>query len=170
MTEVFVGNMAVHYGFIYLSADGDVGDDLVDAARGQQNGLCGALVPHQLSLITGLHTGEVGLTVEWLPEEPPIDLAWEEVVEVSFEVPRHDLVLSSFEIYLDVRVPATGEHRARYCAVNMDAGRQLDTTEEDDEPGPDRYLLQLWPAPIEPERIVRQTSEIAAYWHSVAGG
>jgi hypothetical protein len=38
----------------------------------------------------------------------------------------------------------------------------------DDEPALDRYLLQLWPAPHRAEVLVRQTSEIAAYWHSAA--
>lgn len=34
----------------------------------------------------------------------------------------------------------------------------------------DRYLLQLWPAPMAPDAILRQTSEHAAYWHRVAEG
>jgi hypothetical protein len=47
------------------------------------------------------------------------------------------------------------------------SGKELDTTEEG-EAAPDRYLLQLWPAPEAPDVLVRQTSAIAAYWHSVA--
>jgi hypothetical protein len=29
----------------------------------------------------------------------------------------------------------------------------------------DFYLLQFWPAPIAADRILRQTSQAAAYWH-----
>ena len=38
----------------------------------------------------------------------------------------------------------------------------------DDEPLVDRYLLQFWPAPAAPDRIIRQTSASAAYWHDFA--
>ncbi|WP_331769120.1 hypothetical protein OG948_35480 (plasmid) [Embleya sp. NBC_00888] len=38
----------------------------------------------------------------------------------------------------------------------------------DGEPPVDRYLLQFWPAPAEPDRVVRRTSDQAAYWHKVA--
>ena len=34
-----------------------------------------------------------------------------------------------------------------------------------DETDADRYLLQFWPAPPAPDRVVRQTSFRAAYWH-----
>jgi hypothetical protein len=37
-------------------------------------------------LITGLHTGQVGFTVDVLDAAPPLDDAWEEIVEVSFTV------------------------------------------------------------------------------------
>jgi hypothetical protein len=49
----------------------------------------------------------------------------------------------------------------------MDAGHAADTR-MDDEPGLDRYLLQLWPGPPGPDRVVKQTSAIAAYWHGFA--
>ena len=51
----------------------------------------------------------------------------------------------------------------------MDEGQELDTP-EDGETAPDRYLLQLWPAPPEPDAVVREGSESAAYWHGVARG
>jgi hypothetical protein len=49
----------------------------------------------------------------------------------------------------------------------MDAGHAADTR-MDDEPGLDRYLLQLWPGPPGPDRVVKQTSAIAVYWHGLA--
>jgi hypothetical protein len=68
-----------------------------------------------------------------------------------------------------VRFEQTGSHRARYHASGMDAAHQADHR-GDDEPEIDRYLLPLWPAPMEPDAILRQTSEHAAYWHRVAKG
>ncbi|MGP3977140.1 hypothetical protein ACTWQF_24625 [Streptomyces sp. 8N114] len=32
----------------------------------------------------------------------------------------------------------------------------------------DEYLLQFWPTPPEPDRVVKQTSDSAAYWHRFA--
>ena len=159
--------MPVHYGFVNL-VHGEVDAALIGAERnGQANGLCGASVPGQLHLVTGLHTGEVPLRVEWSSEEPLASEDWEEVVEVSYDVRDHDLSLESFEDFYEVRVPATGPHRARYSASGMDAGKDLDTTDEG-EAAPDRYLLQLWPAPEAPDAVIRQTSAAAAYWHGVA--
>jgi hypothetical protein len=45
--------------------------------------------------------------------------------------------------------------------------RELDTRMEDD-PEADHYLLQFWPAPPEPDRVVKQISETAAYRHEFA--
>jgi hypothetical protein len=42
-----------------------------------------------------------------------------------------------------------------------------DTVLEDDEIL-DRYLLQFWPADPAPDAVVRQSSDIAAYWHGWA--
>ena len=49
----------------------------------------------------------------------------------------------------------------------MDAGKDLDTPDEG-ELAPDRYLLQLWPAPAAPDEVVKESSAIAGYWHRVA--
>lgn len=68
-----------------------------------------------------------------------------------------------------VRFEQKGSHRARYHASGMDAAHQADHR-GDDEPEIDRYLLPLWPTPMEPDAILRQTSEHAAYWHRVAKG
>jgi hypothetical protein len=33
----------------------------------------------------------------------------------------------------------------------------------------DEYLIEVWPAPTEPDAILRSTSESAAYWHKEIG-
>lgn len=129
---------------------------------GQVNGLCGAAEPGNLVFTTGLHTGDVPLRIERHDTEPPLDDLWPDVVEVSFtpEDPQVLLVMSSSEpIPLELE---PGTYRARYCAIGFDNEDQLT-----DDP-PERYLLQLWPAPAAPDRIVRQTSPGAAYWHGIA--
>lgn len=165
---LFDDMVPVHYGYFYLSAgEGELGD-LNDARRGQKNGLCGALIPNQASLVTGLHTGEVPLVVEWHPNEPPVAGAWEDVVEVSVEFPDTDVLMSSFEDAFGLELPVSGWHRVRYCGSGMDEGKELDTP-DDDEEAPDRYLLQMWPAPDAPDEIKLVGSRTAEYWHGVAG-
>ena len=55
----------------------------------------------------------------------------------------------------------------RYCGWGMDAGHQAGPP-TDDEPLVDRYLLQFWPAPPAPDRVIKQTGKQAAYWHKYA--
>jgi hypothetical protein len=168
MRVLFEAEIPVHYGFVNLSpAGGDNFPDLTDARAGQQNGLCGAAVPGALSMVTGLHTGRVPFRVEWHDAAPPLDGDWEEAVEVPFHPAGPDLTLSSFQDFYELRLPAAGGLRARFCAAGMDAANEADNI-SDDENTIDSYLLALWPAPAEPESILRETSEIAAYWHGVA--
>ncbi|MBF4999452.1 hypothetical protein IRT45_20090 [Nocardia sp. BSTN01] len=140
-----------------------------DAFAGQSSGLCGAAVPGALFLRTGLHSGAVGFTVEVLRQAPPLDPAYEDIVEVSF-YPASDqsfLVRWAGEARWELDLKEGIDYRVRYCAQGMDQAREQDVR-LDDEPLLDRYLLQFWPAPPEPDRIVRQTSQNAAYAHDYA--
>ena len=169
METLYDDEMPVHYGFINLLPADEEPGDLLLARKGQQNGLCGTRIAHQVALVTGLHTGEVRLRVEWSHVEPAIPDDWEDVVEASVELVSAEMSLQSFEDFYDIRVPRAGWHRVRFLCSGMDQGKELDTTDECDE-APDRYLLQLWPAPEAPDALVRQSSGIAAYWHGVAQG
>lgn len=169
MTVMYEGLLRVHYGFFDVCAGADPDGDLIDARRGQANGLCGAVFDRRLAMVTGLHTGDVPLRIEWHRDEPGLDAAWEDVVEASLDVASLDGRLTSFEDGADLSFPQTGWHRARYCVAGMDEGNGLDTPNHE-ELVPDRYLLQLWPAPAAPDEIVRESSAIAGYWHRVARG
>jgi hypothetical protein len=80
---VFDREIHVHYGQFYVhSGSGWPADPLTESLGGQANGLCGAPVPGQLFLTTGLHTGSTRVTVEVLDALPPIGDEWEDVVEV----------------------------------------------------------------------------------------
>ncbi|MFF7604410.1 hypothetical protein [Streptomyces parvulus] len=163
------GEVPVSYGQIYVESDPDGGGpDLSEAFGGQGSGLCGAAVPGALWLTTGLHTGSVGFTVEVHDQVPTLDPEWEEVVEVSFRPLSADASLVAWggdgTWALGLRET---DYRVRYCARGMDEARRRDTRSAG-EPEADRYLLQFWPAEPAPDRILRQTAEIAAYWHGYA--
>jgi hypothetical protein len=139
----------------------------VTGFRSQRNGLCGAAVPGHLFLVTGSHTGLVGLTVEVHDQAPVLDDAWEDVVEVSFRPHGPvDIVGWGGDWTTPLDLPEI-DHRVRYCGMRMDDGDEQDGRFED-EPELDRYLLQFWPSPPTSDQVVRQASECAAYWHGVA--
>ncbi|MEU4192829.1 hypothetical protein AB0E69_13080 [Kribbella sp. NPDC026611] len=165
MRTLMTGPAWVAYGQIYVESTLDDSSSLEDCFAGQQNGLCGAAVPGKLFLITGLHTGHVGFTVELYDEQPPLDDTWEEIVEASYH-PLGNAALVTWasdggfwELDLD-----PFDYRLRYCAQGMDAGHQ-GAPPMDDQPLIDHYLLQLWPAPPAPDQVLKQTSAQAAYWH-----
>ena len=163
------GEVHVHYGQIYVESDPENhGPGLAEAFAGQTAGLCGAATPGALWLNTGLHTGDVGFTVEVCDQAPQLDPVWEDVVEVSFRPAsaRSALVQWAGEDSWDLDLEET-DYRVRYCARGMDRASEEDTR-LGDEPQLDRYLLQFWPAPPEPARVVKETSQIAAYWHRYA--
>ncbi|MEV8407460.1 hypothetical protein AB0R12_17070 [Streptomyces niveus] len=168
MRTLLFGEVYVHYGQMYVVSDPDGFDcDLHEAFAGQEGGLCGGATPGALFLVTALHTGQVGLTVELHDEPPPLDPLWEEVVEVPFRPLSDGTRLAqwahedSWELDLDET-----DYRVRYSARGMDEARVPENFES---PEPvDHYLLQFWPCPPSPARVVRQTSDHAAYWHAWA--
>jgi hypothetical protein len=160
---LFDGHVDVHYRFVNVhGVDDDPHGDFAGQRRGQRNGLCGAAVPGQLHLVTGLHTGAVGFRVELYSAEPALADVWEEAVDVSFHPNTDELGLYAFEDMHEFSLPP-GDYRVRYCARGMQQGADEDTL-SGHEPI-DFYLLQFWPAPPGPDRILRQTSDTAAYWH-----
>ncbi|MEV5647140.1 hypothetical protein AB0L57_02715 [Nocardia sp. NPDC052254] len=162
--------VGVSYSQIYVeSAIGAVNSRMHEAFAGQGSGLCGAAVPGKLFLLTGLHTGKVGFTVEVHDQAPSLDPAWEDVVEVSFYPvsDRSSLVQWAGEAHWELDLEEGLDYRVRYCAQGMDQAREKDVR-LGDEPVMDRYLLQFWPAEPAPDRVVRQSSQAAAYWHDWA--
>jgi hypothetical protein len=163
------GEVHVHYSQIYVESDPDaVGPDLAEAFGGQSSGLCGAAVPGALWLRTGLHTGNVGFTVEVHDHAPPLDPVWEDVVEVSFRPASAGAALVEWagEAVRELGLREI-DYRVRYCARGMDEAHRQDTR-MDGQPQMDCYLLQFWPAEPAPDRILKQTSAIAAYCHGYA--
>ncbi|MDT0267950.1 hypothetical protein RM844_16845 [Streptomyces sp. DSM 44915] len=161
------GEVRVAYHQIYVVSGHDDISDLNAAFAGQTAGLCGAAVPGFLYLVTGLHSGAVGFTIEVHGRAPALDAGWEEAVEVSYRPRAADARLTewggggAWPLGL-----VAADYRVRYCASGMDRGQALDTRVAG--AAVDRYLLQFWPALPAPDRILRQTSSAAASWHRAA--
>jgi len=168
MTRIFEGRFWVHYSQAYVLEVGNFQIDLEGAFWGQNNGLCGAAEGNSLFLTTGLHTGDVHFTLDVLDAEPAIDNSWEEIVEASFSVSPRGIVFSSWggQNGRDIPVPP-GSYRARYCARDMQRGRDQDNIQSW-QSTVDSYWLGIWRADAAPDVIIKQTSEIAAYWHDYA--
>ncbi|ALE81368.1 hypothetical protein WY02_26725 [Pseudonocardia sp. AL041005-10] len=171
MQTLFRGEKDVGYSQFYLGTGIEPveGWTMDDCFAGQRNGLCGAAERGQLVLITGLHTGNVPVTVELHDTAPPVPDA-PDVVEVSFPITRGPVGLFSgfVDDHADLGLPP-GFYRVRYSADGMDAARAMDCR-IDDASALDDYLLQFWPAPAEPDRVVRTGSEIARHRHDNAAG
>jgi len=167
---VFDQEIHVDYRQFYVeSGSGWAADPLNESLGGQANGLCGAAVPGQLLfLITGLHTGRTRVTVEVLDAPAPIGDEWEDVVEASFRPVTAKVALVQWAGEASWPLPlAPIDYRVRYSATGMDRARRRDTLLAG-EPLLDRYLLQLWPAPLAPDAVIRETSRCAAYWNAHA--
>ncbi|MER7246295.1 hypothetical protein [Kribbella sp. NPDC000426] len=165
LRTLMTGPVWLSYGQIMVESTGEFAE-LGECFGGQRNGLCGATIEGHLRLMTGLHTGTVDFTAELHDGEPPLDDTWEETVETSYR-PLARPTLSG----LDARDCWTLDldlvhYRVRYCGWGMDAAHR--NGQQDGEPPVDRYLLQFWPAPPAPDRVVKVTSKQAAYWHEFA--
>jgi hypothetical protein len=152
----------VSYSQIYVKSEEapDFGG-MDDTFGGQSNGLCGAAWPGTLWLVTGLNYGGVGFRVEVHDERPELDDSWEEIIEASYRpLGRVSLVEWGDGKSWDLGL-ADVDYRVRYSASGMDRASDVHTR-DDDEPVIDRYLLQFWPCPPEPDQVVKQTGEVAA--------
>jgi hypothetical protein len=169
VSVIFDGTFPVAYWQADVLGPDQVNSDLEEAFVGQRNGLLGGSVQGQLWLTTGLHSGYVALGVEVRVQgEPPADDAWQEVVEVSFVPTTAAAALTAWAgqgnpIPLGLEV---APYRVRMCASGMDEARQQDTLLEG-EPI-DKYLLVFWKAEPEPDRVVKQTSQVAESSHNWA--
>lgn len=167
MRVLFDGEIRVHYRFLHVHPEYDIGMAMGDASAGQANGLLGARRPGALAMVTGLHTGDVPVRIEWHDEEPSPSPEWEEVVEASFTPGDDEYLLAAFDDTRELGALPRTPLRARWHASGMDAANEADLR-MDGEPAVDRYLLQLWPAPTAPDAVIQVTSEMAADRHREA--
>lgn len=135
---------------------------------GQVNGLAGAGSGTGLYLSLARRSGGSPVRVELHDAAPALDLAWEDVVEVSVAIPPDAAPRLSTWAGADSYALALpeGTYRVRVGARGRDEGRDDEFAD-----GPvDFYLVQLWPAAATPDAILRCTSDDAAHWHREVGG
>lgn len=155
---------------IVWAPEGDVAGFDGDAGKvfaGQVNGWVGAANPCGVYVILARYGGGSPMRIELHDAPPPTEERWEDVVEVSVEIPpgRRPLWGAwAFQSYGDLALPA-GSYRLRANASGRDAGRAGEFADG----LVDDYLLQFWPAEREPDAVVRVGSADAAYWHRTWG-
>ncbi|MFS0703807.1 hypothetical protein AB6N23_04725 [Cellulomonas sp. 179-A 9B4 NHS] len=109
--------------------------------------------------------GDVPVRVEVHDGPPPADPRWDAVTELS--VRSGDAVTVTGwagDGSLTVPVPAGADLRVRYAVVDGQAGSDQFADGRWDEPPAETYVLQLWPAPPAPARLVSASTPWAQYW------
>lgn len=135
----------------------------------QVNGLVGAADPNGVYVSLARRSGGSSVRMVVLDLQPPSpDGAWEDVVEVSTTIPedsepRWVAWAGMGEGPLGSLLP--GSYRLRVSARGRDEGA---ANEFADEPV-DHYLIQMWPAPLEADAVLRTESRNAGYWHREVG-
>jgi len=156
----------VCYGQFYFLSESGEGAGLEECFTGQSNGLCGAAHEGILFFITGLHTGNISLKVDYLTSKPEVDPAAEEIVEVSFYISEDGCRLESwggeYEQELNLE---SGWYRVRYSAIKFGLAEELDELESGKV---EKYQVEIWRSPRQADQVILATEEAAKYWHSEA--
>ncbi|MEU6351041.1 hypothetical protein ABZ896_17160 [Streptomyces sp. NPDC047072] len=153
------GSVPVQYHqFDISNEDGPTGPGLEREHNGLVRVANGVII-----VMTGIHTGDVAVTVTLHETEPaPDDGDWQEIVEVSAHSASGDLMVRGMMDDLDAELPVLsfngpGDYRLRLHARGRDTAIDL---------APDEitewYLIQAWPAPIQQARVLRQTDGYGA--------
>ncbi|MEH3153876.1 MAG: hypothetical protein PGN29_00490 [Gordonia paraffinivorans] len=159
---LFSGEVSVSYHQFYLATQQEWSGDYWASFTGQRNGLIGTVDSACAPIGTGLHTGEVEVTVSIQSGRPPLDLEnWEEIVEAPFTVDAPFFLSGWAGEGPSVELPLPrGTYRVRLCARDMDAAHEADTGS-----GIDTYHLTFWPSPLAQDQIIKQTSAVARSQH-----
>ena len=135
---------------------------------GQANGLVGAADATGVYVNLARRSGGSGVRVELCERRGALHEQWEDVVEVSVAVPEgaHPRWATwAGEDGGPLALPP-GTYRLRVSARGRDEGRDGEFADG----VVDHYLLELWPAPAEPDAVIRVGSVDADYWHREIGG
>lgn len=135
---------------------------------GQANGLAGAADPRCVCVNLARRSGGSPIRIVLMDSPPGDDASWEDVVEVSFILPEgHALGWSTWAGLHGGALAGIppGSYRLRVSANGRDQGRDGEPSED----LVDAYLLQLWPAPVRSDAILRAGSEDGRYWHREVG-
>ncbi|WP_328868676.1 hypothetical protein OHT76_00330 [Streptomyces sp. NBC_00287] len=149
-----------YHQFDISDEDGPTGPDL-DRSH---NGLV-RVADGIITVMTGIHTGDVDVTVALHHSEPAPDTGdWQEIVEISAHSVSGELMVRSIMADLDEELPVLsfngpGDYRLRLHARGRDTAVDLAPDEVTE-----WYLIQAWPAPTHDATVLRHSD---AYGTSV---
>jgi hypothetical protein len=148
------GNVPVAYHQFDISDEN--GPAAPELAR-DHNGLI-RVVDGVIVIMTGIHTGDVHVTVTNHQSTPALDQDnWQEIVEISAHSVSGELMVRGMMDDLDEELPVLSHHGPGSYRLRVYA-RGRDTAVDD---APDDvtewYLIESWPAPTQPPTAVRQS-------------
>lgn len=113
-------------------------------------------------LTTPREYGTVTVGVDVLDTPAPVDPSWDTAVEFSMRTGHGPCVLGwAGTGRLDIPIPTDVDVRVRYVVIDGEpASPWSDATDTEAE----RYLLQMWPAPLGPGRTISATTPWSQYW------
>jgi hypothetical protein len=143
-----------YHGFQIKDPEGPVADDL-DASH---NGLVSAYLG-DIEVATGIHTGDVEVTVELHAEPPGPAEGWEEIAELSWRSPSGEALVTPL-MHDPADLPSLawqgpGSYRLRVHARGRDTAVDHATGENVVE----FYLLQSWPAAPQEALLVKAMTD-----------
>jgi hypothetical protein len=159
--EVEQGNGLVPVQYHQFEISDEDGPAATDLER-EHNGLV-RVADGAITVMTGIHTGDVDLTVTLHAAQPTPDSgAWQEIVEISAHSASGELMVRAIMDDLDEELPALsfngpGDYRLRIHARGRDTAVDLAPDEVTE-----WYLIQAWPAPTQEVTVLRQSDTYGA--------
>ncbi|MDT0386007.1 hypothetical protein [Streptomyces dubilierae] len=115
-----------------------------------------------IEVVTGIHTGDVHVTVETYAQAPDPDPGWEEIAEISCRSSSGQLLVTSFmdepADLPSLAFQGPGPYRLRVHARGR--GRAVGQTMVDEVV--ESYLIQSWPAAHQDASLVKATDAYGA--------
>ncbi|MCB1589356.1 MAG: hypothetical protein KDI56_10685 [Xanthomonadales bacterium] len=164
---LFSGEIGVSFSHFSIETDAPVERHSIGEFSGQKNGLLGAAREGRLLFTARPKDATIDLEIQYFRSRPEVDKRYDKIVEASFERPDEPVFLCQWahEVVYPLDLPP-GEYRVRYCVkgLGLEYGED-DIIAQSTIPG-QGYLVQFWPEEPSEDRIVRQSSAEAKYWHS----
>lgn len=149
---------AEYHLFQITDPEGPIANDLDVSHNGLVAAAAGAI-----EVSTGIHTGDVRVTVELHAAKPEPAADWEEIAEISWRSPSGEaLVAPLMDDPVDLPSLASrgpGHYRLRVHARGRDTAVDQTVVDEVVE----SYLLQSWPAAHQEALLVRATDAYGAH-------
>lgn len=155
----------------YAIYDPESGPDAVPALPERiANGLAIAAIDGAC-IVSGLHTGRIGIVVETWSGTPPLELdGWDDVVDVPYTATTDEALIAELDADPRADLPnlitaGPSTYRLRISVRGRDAGRELDHLKRDEDPV-EEHRVQAWPAPPLAETVHKATDHVGAYWRN----